>query len=300
MTLVASAVDPEISAALVIYNRLQPLKDALGISSLTDSELQLFAMVAQHTGLDPFTKQLYAVKRAGKVVHQTGIDGYRSTAERTKQYAGSDETEFEACDCGQEPKDHPRVARTTVHRLLPNGHVVDQVGVARWHELYPGPGEDGFMWRKMPHNQLSKCSEANGLRKAFPRVLGGVYIEEEMAQASIIEGEATEVTKPPTTAERIAAKRAEREAQQPTVAEAPSEPVEPEGEEAGEEVPLVAASAAPEPDSLSRDALRHLMEHHGVPLATFLAAGRELYAKDAGFTDAERAGIWSAIRPKAA
>src|SRR3990167_1661184 len=208
-----AGIDPEVSAALVIVDRLAPLKDALGIANLTESELQLFAMVASHTGLDPFTRQIYAIKRGGKVTHQTGIDGYRSTAERTREYAGSDEATFEACDCqnADSPPGHPKVARVVVHRLLPNGHMVDQTGIARWHELKPAHTKGQFaneyldaMWWRMPFNQLAKCAEANGLRIAFPRVLGGVYIEDEMQQADAIEGTATVL---PTAAERIAARR---------------------------------------------------------------------------------------------
>ena len=183
-------IDPDITASLQIYDRLRPVKEALGIKDLTDGEMQVFAMVALHTGLDPFTKQIYAIKRGGRVTHQTGIDGYRSTAERmTGQYAGSDEATYEECSCGSDdsPPDHPKIARVVVHRLLPNGHLVNQVGVARWHELKPGHTKGQYandfqdsMWWRQPYNQLAKCAEANGLRKAFPRVLGGVYIAEEM------------------------------------------------------------------------------------------------------------------------
>jgi phage recombination protein Bet len=212
--LAPKGIDPEISAALVIADRLTPLKDALGLKDLSESEIQLFAMVAHHTGLDPFTRQIYAIKRGGKVTHQTGIDGYRSTAERTHEYAGSDEATFEACDCGSpdSPTEHPKVARVVVHRILSNGHVVNQTGIARWHELKPDHRKPqnaydflDAMWWKMPFNQLAKCGEAAGLRIAFPRVLGGVYIEEEMQQADTLEGTATVL---PTAQERIAARRA--------------------------------------------------------------------------------------------
>lgn len=222
--LVASAVSPEVSGALQIYEQLKPLKDSLGVGNLSDQELQLFALVAKHTGLDPFSRQIYAVKRSGKVTHQTGIDGYRSIAERTGQYAGSDEAAFEACDCGEDPKDHPKIARVTVHRVRPDGIRVEQVGVARWHELYPGKGDDGFMWRKMPHGQLAKCAEANGMRKAFPRTFGGVYIADEMQGGEVLEGQATEVTAgspKPGAKDRIAARRAEAEAAAPTADQAP-------------------------------------------------------------------------------
>lgn len=232
--LIASGIDPDVSASLQIYERIKPLKDALGIGNLTDGEMQVFALVARYTGLDPFTKQIYAIKRGGKVTHQTGIDGYRSTAERTGQYAGSGEAEFEPCECGNDdsPSSHPKVARVVVRRILANGHVVEQVGKARWHELKPDhrkpQGAYDFldaMWWRMPENQLAKCAEADGLRKAFPRVLGGVYITDEMQGAETIEGEAREVSvKPPpiTVADRIAARRAERET--PAAQEASAEP----------------------------------------------------------------------------
>lgn len=216
-----SNVDPEIAGAMVVFHRLDPLREALGLEKLTEGELQLFAMVALHTGLDPFTKQIYAIKRGGKVTHQTGIDGYRSAAEKTKEYAGSDEATFEACDCGAKdsPGDHPKIARVVIHRILPNGHVVNQTGIARWHELKPEhkvpQGAYDFldaMWWRMPYNQLAKCAEANGLRIAFPRVLGGVYITEEMQQAQVVEGTAVPVSTGPSAAARMADRRAAIEA----------------------------------------------------------------------------------------
>jgi phage recombination protein Bet len=206
--LVTSSVDPEVAAAIQLYDRLAPLKNALGIGDLSVPEIQLFAMVAHRTGLDPFTRQIYAIKRAGKVTHQTGIDGYRSVAERTSQYLGSDEPTYEPCTCKAKPEGHPAVARVTVHRAHQSGNVINQVGVARWHELVPPSGQDS-MWQKMPFNQLAKCAEAAGLRKAFPRVLGGVFINEEMEQAGPPEdGALVEAAAKPTAGERIAARRA--------------------------------------------------------------------------------------------
>lgn len=214
VSLVTQSTDPEITAALTVYERLRPLQDALGLGNLTVPEMQLFAMVAHHTGLDPFTKQIYAIKRGGKVMHQTGIDGYRSTAERTREYRGSDAPVFEPCDCGDpgSPPSHPKVARVTVYRAFPEG-VRGQPGEARWHELKPAhtKGTYGYaddMWWQMPENQLAKCAEANGLRKAFPRVLGGVYITDEMEQAGPAEATPlVEAATKPTARERVAARR---------------------------------------------------------------------------------------------
>jgi phage recombination protein Bet len=241
--LVASPVDPDISAAMVLFDRMKPLQDALGVKDLSDGEMQVFAMVCHHTGLDPFTRQIYALKRGGKVTHQTGIDGYRSSAERTKQYRGTDEATFEECGCGDKdsPPEHPKLARVVVYRAYPDG-IRPQIGVARWHELKPPhtKSQNAYdyrdsMWWQQPYNQLAKCAEAAGLRKAFPRVFGGVYITEEMQQADVIEGESERVVAP-TAKERIAARRAA--ARQPVVsatggnADAPNDGPAPDVEEA--------------------------------------------------------------------
>ena len=157
-SLTASAVDPVVAEAMQLYERMSVVRDVLA-PDLTNSELSLFALVANRSGLDPFAKQIHAIKRKGRVTFQTGIDGYRSVAERTREYDGSDLPEFGPdCPCGKEPKPHPAIATVTVYRYR-DGRRTGQAAEARWHEFHPGPSND-FMWEKMPHNQLAKCAEA--------------------------------------------------------------------------------------------------------------------------------------------
>jgi phage recombination protein Bet len=145
----------------------------------SNDELRLFAYACQRTGLDPFSKQIYAIKRGGKMTIQAGIDGLRSIAERTGQLDGS-ETHW----CGEDgvwtdvwlAAKSPAAAKTILHR---KGASHPFVGVARFADYNAGQG----LWSKMPAAMIAKCSEALALRKAFPADLSGVYSTDEMDQA---------------------------------------------------------------------------------------------------------------------
>ncbi|HEY0866337.1 MAG TPA: phage recombination protein Bet [Fimbriimonas sp.] len=143
----------------------------------TGDELDLFFYQARRTGLDPLARQIYYVKRKGKGTIQVGIDGLRLIADRTGQYAGSDDAEF----LGTTDEGYPAKARVTVYKMV-QGQRCPFTATARWDEYYPGP-DQGFQWRKMPHAMLAKCAEALALRKAFPADMSGLYVHEEMMQA---------------------------------------------------------------------------------------------------------------------
>lgn len=144
-------------------------------TGLDDNEFRLLIEVAQGTGLNLFQRQIYGIKRGGKMTIQTGIDGYRLVAARTGRHAGTSDAEFDSQDGS-----HPRWARVTVKKVMPNGFVADFTATARWSEYVQ---EQSPMWRKMPYLMLSKCAEALALRKAFPAELSGVYTDTEMMQA---------------------------------------------------------------------------------------------------------------------
>jgi phage recombination protein Bet len=142
-------------------------------------ELRLFAYACQRTGLDPFSKQIYAIKRGGKMTIQAGIDGLRSIAERTGQLDGSetlwcgDDGQWTDVWLGSKP---PAAAKTTIWR---KGASHAFTGVARFADYNAGQG----LWTKMGATMIAKCSEALALRKAFPADLSGVYSSDEMEQA---------------------------------------------------------------------------------------------------------------------
>jgi phage recombination protein Bet len=155
----------------------------------TPDELKLFSYACQRSGLDPFSKQIYAIKRGGKMSIQVGIDGLRSVAERSGQLDGSatfwigdtEGSQWSDVWLGSKP---PAAAKTIIYR---KGCSHPFVGVARFQDYNAGQG----LWSKMPAAMLAKCSEALALRKAFPADMSSLYTADEMEQAETVTVTAT-------------------------------------------------------------------------------------------------------------
>lgn len=234
--LVASA-DHSLTTAQILAG-LNTVRGVLA-PDLSPDELRLFAMVANRSGLDPFAKQIYAVKRKGRVTFQTGIDGYRSIAARTGLYDGQDEPEYgPVCPCGDgRPDGHPEFATVRVYRKGVGRAIA---ATAYWHEYKPEQGERGTqdaMWTRMPRVMIAKVAEALALRKAFPYdpenrqgIGADVYTSDEMAQA-----DRPQPAPRPSLAD-VARSRAQ------AAQDAPSAPQEPEAPTGAAEEPIEAQS----------------------------------------------------------
>ena len=156
----------------------------------TDEEFELFLHACQRTGLDPFMRQIYAVKRWDSISKretmtiQTGIDGYRLIAERTGKYSPGREPTYQYDEKG--------------NIISATAYVKKQTSDGTWHEVAATAffneycqrtkeGKPTRFWMQLGHAMIAKCAEALALRKAFPGDLSGIYTKEEMLQADTVE-----------------------------------------------------------------------------------------------------------------
>jgi len=185
-TLVPVSSTPAPAAA---YSREQIdlIKSQVAVG-VTDDELRLFLYQASRTGLDPLTRQIYAIVRKSKygghrMTIQISVDGFRLVAQRSGEYRG----QLGPFWCGPDGRwvdvwleDTPPVAAKV--GVLRANFVEAVYGVART-AAYAARDEGGRLaglWRTMPDTMIAKCAECAALRKAFPHELSGVYAADEL------------------------------------------------------------------------------------------------------------------------
>jgi len=157
------------------YEQCEIIKRTIA-PDLTNDELAIFAHICKQVRLDPFAKQIYAIKRGGKMCIQTGIDGFRLVAERSGMYSPGNDTEFMF-----DEKKRLTGAKVFVKKMTADGTWHSISATAFMHEYNAGQG----LWTKMPSVMIEKCAEARALRRAFPADLSGLYTSEEMDQADV-------------------------------------------------------------------------------------------------------------------
>lgn len=139
--------------------------------------------------LDPLKKPCHIVpmkvKQGSEYVWRDvvlpGIYEYRTTAHRTGQYLGHSTPVYgEEFDCGGVTA--PSYCEMTIYRWNPVAGIRAEYPVKCLFSEYVAlkDGKPNQRWAKAGFQMITKCTEAAGLREAFPDELGGVPTMEEM------------------------------------------------------------------------------------------------------------------------
>lgn len=172
-----------------------------------DASILLVIDYCKARGLDPLKKPVHivpmevydAAARAStwRDVVLAGIYEHRTTAHRTGAYLGHTAPQF------GEPADFygveaPTWCSMTFRRLV--GDRVAEFPVVVYFSEVCGTKYDkqakeqrlNARWSRAPRQMLCKCTEAGGLREAFPEELGGQIVEEEVDRTPPVLAEETE------------------------------------------------------------------------------------------------------------
>jgi len=144
---------------------LSTLRSAIA-PGLTDPEFMLFAEMCRATGLNPATKEIWAIKAGGRLQLMTGINGFLKIANSHPQFDGM-EVEFEWEEKGL-------IAATA--KVYRKDRRFPSIATAYMAEY----GKQTPIWKQMPSIMLSKCAKSLAIREAFINELGGLYTQEEM------------------------------------------------------------------------------------------------------------------------
>lgn len=181
--------------------------------------------------LDIFKRPVHIVPMWSSVLRREvetvwpGVSELRTTAFRTRQYAGCDPAEFgpnkthkfkgRVRGKGKDAPDEdveiettfPEWCQITVYRLI-GGQTVRFAGQkVHWLEAYARRGKADIpndMWCKRPFGQIEKCAEAAALRRAFPEEIGNELTAEEMEGQQVTLADAAPAIPTPPTPPKIA------------------------------------------------------------------------------------------------
>ena len=150
---------------------------------LSDQEFKLFAEFCKSTRLNPFKREIWAIKAGNRLQLMTGINGFFAIANSHPQFDGLE------CEIELDDKGLPAKAIARAHR---KDRKFPAVGIALLRESRGSSP----VWNQQPSVMLTKVAKARALREAFPQEMGGLYTDDEMPAQYTQPTRLEEVVKP--------------------------------------------------------------------------------------------------------
>lgn len=170
------------------HSKLEQIKK-LFAPQLTEAEFEFFIGLGKATGLNPFTKEIWAVKYGnGAAQVFIGRDGYRIAAQRHPEY------DYHQSDAVYENDEFKVIQGEVGHsyNLKNRGKLIGAYCIVKRKRsqkpmyVFVELSEyttNKSLWNKetgKPATMIKKVAEAQALRMAFQDLLGGTYCKEEM------------------------------------------------------------------------------------------------------------------------
>lgn len=158
------------------------------------SDLKLFLAISSQYGLNPFKKEVYATyiwdsnRGREELIPIVSIHGLRKLARQGGVYTHTGEAIVTYDDT-----DKSLIVSATVPVFGQWSKGEKPSEVTRYTALFSEfvrttkDGTPNKSWREKPRLMIIKCAEANAIRQGFD--ISGIYIEEEVAESKVIEGE---------------------------------------------------------------------------------------------------------------
>lgn len=198
------------AAALVNWNDKETqmqIREAYG-KNLNEGEWKLFMGLGMATGLNPFLREIWAVKYGSNPASVfVGRDGYRRSAQAHQEYeyhyamavyanddfsikSGVVEHDFNPADRGELVGAYCIVKRKSASR-----EAITWVSLSEYKQNFG-------VWTTKPATMIIKVAEAQGLRASFQELFAGTYEESEAWKDDAVEAQ---VTTPAAPAAPVAA-----------------------------------------------------------------------------------------------
>lgn len=172
-------------------NKLREIRKLVSPSApLTDIEFSFMTQLGQATQLNPFMREIWAVKYKQGTPAQIfiGRDGYRKAAQRQKDY------EYHQVNAVYS-KDEFNIINDEIHHKFGFSNRGDLMGAycivkrkSSSKYTYVMVTMDEYdsnqsLWKSKPETMIKKVAEAQALRQAFQEVLAGTYSDAELPDA---------------------------------------------------------------------------------------------------------------------
>ncbi len=182
-------------------DKLEEMKKLISKVKLSDVEFSTFIEIGKGTNLNPFLREIWAVKYDDKSPASIfiGRDGYRKAAQRDPEY------DYHQCDAVYENDKYAVVDGVPKHEynLTNRGALIGAYCIAKRHKssrptyVFAQLSEYSTgksLWNPTtgkPATMIKKVAESQGLRMCFQDLLGGTYGEGEIAdhELKVIDGE---------------------------------------------------------------------------------------------------------------